>query len=62
MTELIVLIVFVLGGLWILASAEGPEDPSFTHECDVNRLVKESLSKPKVNHHRYSSALVYQKP
>ena len=61
MTGMLIIIGFVIGGLFFLASTEGPEDPSFTHECDVNRLVKDSLRKPKENHHRYSSALIYKK-
>ena len=62
MIECLIIIGLTVGGLFFLASMEEPDDPSFTHECDVNRLVKESISKPKENHHRHSSALVYRKP
>lgn len=61
MTGTLIIIGLVVGGLFFLASTEGPEDPSFTHECDVGQLVKDSINKPKVNHHRYSSALIYKK-
>lgn len=61
MIECLIIIGLTVGGLFFLVWAEEPDDPSFTHECDVNDLVRRSVNKPKENHHRFSSALVYKK-
>ena len=59
---LVIMIVVVIGGLLILAQMEEPDDPSFTHECDVDELLRESNDRQaRKRNHIYSSGLMLKK-